>query len=181
MNLKIKKILAVILIVIIIGILSLGLYLYYNKSNNNDNNSTKEDNKNDTSYKISNVYEVNLNGENQVFTLNEKNVSLKLLNKELYVNDNKISSIKVEKTYVTNQVIIFTYMGNCNQVISYVIDADGKSVPFTKNNYQVYDFRMVDDKFVVAGSDVCPCKTENNCNEIIDISLTYNGKELIIK
>lgn len=178
MNLKTKKILAIILIIVIIMVLSLCLYLYYNKGNNNE---SSVDNAQDSDNKISVIYEVNLSDQNQAFELKEKNVSLKFVNKQLYVNDNIVSDVKIDHTYITDQVIIFTYNAKCNQVISYVIDENGKSVPFTKNNYQVYDFRMLEGDFVVAGSDTCPCKKEDNCTEIIAIKIKYNGKELIIK
>lgn len=174
----VKKLVIAIIIIVLISIIGYFLYSYFNKGDDTPTNNTPTSTED---YKISSIYQTTLKDTEKEFTLKGKKITLKLVNGVLYVNGNAISGVKAETAQVTEQVIIFTYKGSCHDIISYVIDSDGNSVSFTKNNYQLYDFRMLNGKCVAAGSDKCPCLLENNCKENASITLTYTGDELEIK
>ena len=177
----VRKLIIVIVIIVIISLIGYGLYSYFNKGNSTNKPTNNTPTNNAEEYKISSIYQTTLKDTDKEVTLKGKTVTMKSVNGILYVNGNMVSNVKAETAQVTEQVIIFTYKGSCNQIISYVVDANGKSVPFTKNNYQLYDFRMLDGKCVAAGSDKCPCLLNNNCKENAAITLRYTGSELIIE
>ena len=173
-----RKIIVAIIVIVLISIIGCSLYSYFNKEKKTSTDNTPPEVKDE--YKISSVYQLALKDTEKEVTLKGKTVSFKYVN-GLYVNGNLVANVKAESAQVTEQVIIFTYKGDCNQIISYVVDADGKSVPFTNSNYQLYDFRMLNDKLVAAGSNTCPCNDKTNCQENAAISITYTGKELVIR
>ena len=170
-----KKLAILIIAILLIAILGFGLYTAFNKKDSGGDNNTKNNTK------ILSVYQSILDEEDKEYLINGKTVTAKVLNGDLYVNGEKVPNVKADTAEVTEQVIMFTYRGKCHDIISYVVDKDGKSVPFTKNNYQFYDFRMFEDNCVAAGSDVCPCLEEDECMETAAITFTYTGTELVIK
>ena len=185
MKKNMKKILLILIVMALILILGFFVYTGFNGNGNSNNNSNNGQNSGgnsgSVSYDITKVYQVDLDAGERAHLVGDKEVRIKVLEGVLYVNDNKIPDVKAENAYITDQIVIFTYKGKCHNIMSYVVDKNGKEVSFTKNNYQLYDFRTLDGQCVAAGSEVCPCDMSDNCYENYAITFTYDGSKLIIE
>lgn len=177
----------VIVIVLLVGLCFGGYYLFSGEKKENKNGTTPVASPTAKPKKpgtiISFASKTELKEENQLFSITQKDVNIRK-DKEgnLYVNDQLVKDVKADLAYVADCIIMFVKEDSCGLKFSYVVDKDGKSVPFNDLKGTYRDFRMIGDEFVITEYKECNCKndTSDSCPEPANLRLDYDGDTLSI-
>lgn len=128
---------------------------------------------------IKKIEKINLNSNNRIMEINNKNVNLKVINNELYFNNVKMEGTYIENVYLTNYLLLFSNTGECGEIINMAIDENGNLIRINSNDYQIHDIRMENNK-LIANGDKCICE-EDACNKDALREINYNGQNVTIR
>lgn len=102
---------------------------------------------------------INMTKENQTVKIGKKEFKIKNDNSGedgdiLFINNQVVrqhgKNIYSERAYVTDDIIIFTIIGQCGEKIVYVINEDGKEISFS-SQYQLNNLHLEDGALYAQG------------------------------
>ncbi len=181
-----KKFGITVIFIVILVALCFGGYSLFAKNDNNggNDNPTVTPAPKKEGAEITFASKTDLYAENQAFTINGKEVSVrKDDNGNIYINDEIVNNVQADYAYVADCIIMFVKNENCGLVFSYVVDSDGQSVSFDGLKEHYRDFRMFEGKFAVTAYNDCNCNNidDETCPPINIINLVYDGEKLYSK
>lgn len=196
-----NKTVKILLAIFVVLSLALGGFIVYDKilkktdkpdcekCENKDNTSTNNDkgeNETNTIDGNNGIYILSLTNENQTINFGGKTYKIRNGSNDvqgfLYINDVKVNPqnddddyyVYAEKAYITNDLIIFTNIGQCEEHISYVIDKTDNEVIIKDNGYQIKDVFIQNGQLYATGYE-CPKETS-----YVKVSIKYENSTLTV-
>lgn len=128
--------------------------------------------------KINSLKEIkfNITDKNQTIKVGNKEVKIRKVNDDLYINDlHRYNDVgNPDKAYVTDQFILFTNPGQCQEAIDFVVDENGDNI-VVSSSYQIYDLQSKNGYLYAKGMS---CSGEPY--PIYDVIIKYIDHTLIV-
>ena len=86
-------------------------------------------------------------------------------------------TVYADFAYVTNKFIIFTLIGQDNEVISYAIDEFGQRLNVDDGNYQIHNLELLDGNIEASGHIFCGL--DGDCPDI-NLIIQYDAKKITV-